>query len=134
MGLSESPAADPNDTNTRSGGPSITRGIPVLVEHLSRSPVAQGLMGPLVVIEPEVDAQFPAGLCAVTVRHNPVKGGDNGLLKKSEELRNWTRMAACNKGVEDGHAGTFGPRPEELHSFSSSLRSGCGILLTLTIC
>ena len=46
--LSERPAAPANDTNTRSGGPSVTFELSSvasldLVEHLGRGPVAQGL-------------------------------------------------------------------------------------------
>ena len=40
---------------------SFARDIPGLAEHLGRCPVAQGLMGPLVVEEPKIGAQFPAG-------------------------------------------------------------------------
>ena len=39
--------------------PSVTR--------LGRGPVAQGLMGPLVAVEPEVGVQVPTGLCGVGV-------------------------------------------------------------------
>ena len=42
-------------------------GVPGLVEHLGWGPVAQGLMGPLVIVEPEVGAQFPAGVDGVGV-------------------------------------------------------------------
>ena len=38
-----------------------------LVEHLGRCPVAQGLMRSLVVVEPEVGAQFPPGFTGVGV-------------------------------------------------------------------
>ena len=71
MELSESPTAHGNDTYTRSWTFRhlcfIPRGLPGLVEHLGWGQVDQGLMGPLVVVEPEVGAQFPAGLCGVGV-------------------------------------------------------------------
>ena len=31
-------------------------------EHFPRRPISQGLMGPLVIVEPEVSSQFPPGL------------------------------------------------------------------------
>ena len=77
MELSESPAAPANDANTRSGGPSVTfdvpRGIPGLVEHLGRGPVAQGLMRSLVVVEPEVGAQFPPSFTGVGANFQPTR-------------------------------------------------------------
>ncbi len=62
--LSESPAAPANDTSIWSIGDflawtALSSPTSVhLVEHLGRCPVAQGLMGPLVVVEPEVVSQF----------------------------------------------------------------------------
>ena len=37
------------------------------MDHLGQGPVAQGLMGPLVVVEPEVGSQFPPYFCVVGV-------------------------------------------------------------------
>ena len=68
MELRESPASPVNCTNTPSGGSSVTselspwhswpRGAPRLV---SGSP-GPDVMGLLVVVEPEVGAQFPPGI------------------------------------------------------------------------
>ena len=37
------------------------------MEHLGRGSIAQALMGPLIVVEPEVGSQFPSGLDGVDV-------------------------------------------------------------------
>ena len=73
--LSEGPVAPVYDTNT---GPSeyllsfdssshTLRSLWNTVEHLGRCPVAQGLIGPQVIVEPEVFSQPPAGLIGVGV-------------------------------------------------------------------
>ena len=71
MELSESPATPADDTSTRSGGPSpvfdSSPGNPGVVENLGQRPVAQGLMGPLVFVEPDVGSQFPSGLGGVGI-------------------------------------------------------------------
>ena len=73
MELSGSPAAPANDTSVWSIGDSLARTAPLfsnighLVEHLGRCPAAQGLMGPLAVVEPEVGSQFPLGFTGVGV-------------------------------------------------------------------
>ena len=64
--LSESPAAPADDTSTCSGGhspvfDSSAGGISSPVEHLGRGPVAQGLMGSQVVVEPEVSMAEACG-------------------------------------------------------------------------
>ena len=71
MELSEGPAAPANDTSVWSIGDflawtALSSPTSVhLVEHLGRGPVAQGLMRPLGVVEPEVVAQFPAASVAL---------------------------------------------------------------------
>ena len=65
VGLSESPVAPAYDTNTRSGGSFrylrfLPRGIPGLMEHLGRGPVAHGLRGPQANVEQEVSTQIPS--------------------------------------------------------------------------
>ena len=59
MELSESPAAPANDTSVWSIGGFLAWTAPLLqyrylVEHLAWGPVSQGLMGPLVIVEPEI--------------------------------------------------------------------------------
>ena len=71
--LSESPAAPANDTSVWSIGDSLAWNRPLfsnighLVEHLGRCPVAQSLMGSLIVVELEVGARFPPGIRGVRV-------------------------------------------------------------------
>ena len=63
--LSESLAVPTNDTGTGSGKPSLTFDffcrIQDSVEHLGRRPVAQDLVGPQMVVEPEVVFQSATG-------------------------------------------------------------------------
>ena len=72
--LSESPGApayDPNaDRSERLLSNRLFPGFPdclIPEERLGRGPVAQGLMGPQVILEPEVGSQFPSGLDGVEV-------------------------------------------------------------------
>ena len=70
--LSESSAASANDTRAGSGehllsSDASTGTFHGMVVHLGQRPVAQGLMGPLVIVEPEVGAQLPPGFPGVGV-------------------------------------------------------------------
>ena len=67
MELSESPVTPAYDTNTDSSEHFLSFGSSSGIScspwnTLGRGPVAQGLMGPQVIVEPEVSSQFPSGL------------------------------------------------------------------------
>ena len=67
--LSETLAVPTNDTGTGAGEPSLTFDffcrIQDSVEHIGRRPVAQGLMGSLVVVKPVVGGHFLPGSTGV---------------------------------------------------------------------
>jgi hypothetical protein len=62
------------------------------VEHLTRYVIAQGLMGPLLVVEGQISADSGSGLRPVLIRHFPF-GRASGL----DRSRN--RMAPVYDGI-----------------------------------